>query len=324
MLGTLALLVAIVGVRLAQERPLPPAPHTSEELGPLPAPGGPWDTLVREEARLRVTLGPDTLRDRLAPDQPDAALVLDRDAVALELAEVDLAELDRLIPILEQLYGAGPIVDGCADPLAGCSGLTTLRAQHHAELVVLVRWLAGDDEGARALLAGALVANAGLTRTGRTVITQLVGVSALTRAVNLAVALAQAGLVLGPVVEGALASVAREEPDLGRGWIGEVLLAERTLHTVGSGSVAERLFFDRTEAARQVYATQEACIAYARDPGAPRPAPVAAPTGPSHWVLSETTSLAFMEAMLVDCADPIDRGRGRLETARRRAASLAR
>jgi hypothetical protein len=152
------------------------------------------------------------------------------------------------------------------------------------------------------------------------VITQLVGLVAIARGATLALALRRAGLAPGPELEDALAEVARAEVDLGRAWIGEVVLADRTVRTLGGETIAERLFFDRAEAAGLVFASQEACVAYARDPSAPRPAPVAVPgSGPGSWMLSDATATLFVEAMLIECAEPIERAREHLATARRRA-----
>jgi hypothetical protein len=320
----LGLLVALVVVRLARAPALPPAPYDERALGPLPAPGGTWEVLVREDARLRGELPTDALLAVTDPTQADDAIALDRASVEAAFDGVDVAEIDRFVPVLDALYDGRPMLDGCRDWLAGCPGIGGLRAAQRAELLVLAGWLAGDDEGARTLLAHMLIANEGLARSGRSVIAQMVGLSALGRAVVLATALARAGFALGPEAHAALASIATQEIDLARGWIAEVIAAERALRTAGEERILERLFFDRASAARLVYESQERCIAYARDPAAPRPPPVTTPgSGPTAWMVSDATSMIFVESMLVDCAEPIERARTLRDDARRRARALA-
>ncbi|GAB4198604.1 MAG: hypothetical protein OHK0013_08000 [Sandaracinaceae bacterium] len=320
----LGLLVALVAVRLARPTVLPTAPYGEAALGPLPAPGGTWDVLVREDARLRSALPTDALLSLTDPSQADDAIALDRAAVEAAFAELDPAELDSFVPVLDALYDGRPLLDGCRDLIAGCPHIGALRAEQRAELLVLSRWLAHDDEGGRALLVRVLIASEGLARSGRSVNAQLVGLTALGRAVVLATALARAGFTLGPEAHAALASVATGEIDLSRGWIAEVLAADQALRTVGQERLLERLFFDRATAARLVYESQERCIAYARDPTAPRPPPVTTPSsGPTAWMVSDTVSMIFVESMLVDCAEPIERARTLRDDARRRARALA-
>jgi hypothetical protein len=319
----LGLLVALVMVRLARVSPLPPAPYDERALGPLPAPGGSWEVLVREDQNLRGALPTEAFLATLSPNQPDDAIALDRAGVEAAFEGVDMSEIDRFVPLLDALYDGTPMLDGCRDWLVGCEGFGGVGAERRAELVVLARWLAGDDEGARSLLARALIANHGLTRSGRSVAAQMMSLTALGRAVVLAMALSRAGFTLGADVRAALVTVATGEVDLARGWIAEVLRAERALQTSGQEGLRERLFFDRAHAARLVYESQERCIAYARDPAAPRPTPVVPPvTGPTAWMVSDTVSVIFVESMLVDCAEQIDQARTTRDEAQRRARSL--
>lgn len=310
------LLVAIVAARLGREPAIPPPPRSLAELGPLPA-AGPWDVLVREERHLDRAPGPDELHARFPHSVTDESLVLDA-ALREAVAALDPAVLTPLRPIVLAVFSGARLEDRCVDLTARCPGIEMLRAVQAAELVILERWIARDRAGAASLLGRVLAASLDLAQTGRTVMGQAVGVATLVRASGLLVMLARDGLELEASLEAVLDRIDREDVDLGRGWITEMSVAERALRTVPVGGTIEGLLLDRGSLARELYAVQEQCVAYARDPSAAAPPPLPLPTGSLH--VSSDTELAFIEALLPDCTPMIDESRRRFVQARARVA----
>lgn len=316
--GVTLLLGAIVAVRLAREPAVPAPPRPLAELGPPPA-GGPWDVLVRERRHLERAPGPDALHARLLDSVADETLVLDA-PMRESLAELDRVAFAPLPPIVEAVFSGAPLEDRCTDAAPRCPGIEMLRAAQAAELVVLDRWIAGDRRGAASLLGRVLAASLELARTGRAVMAQMVGISTLSRAAGLLVVLVRDGLVLDPALALVLERVERQDLDLGRGWIAEMSVAEHALRTIPDDGILERLLLDRGVAARAIYDAQERCVLYARDASAPRPASLPLPSGQSSLYLSTATELAFIEALLPDCAPMIDEARSRFARARARLA----
>ncbi len=313
------LLVAVVVVRLARVPEIPSPPVGLEELGSPPATSA-IDVIDRESRRLAAAPGPDLVHDRFLDSTGEDELVLD-DALRAAMASLEPTQLVDRSDLVELVYSGAPMVDRCTDIEARCPGIEVVRAAQSVELVVLDRWIAGDREGAARLLARALVASLELAQSGRSVTSQLVGIAALLRATGLAVMLQRDGLVLEGALRAAIEPIVEASVDLGRGWIVEMHRAAHALRTIPPYGIVEQLTFDRPSTARELYAGQEACVRYARDPSAPRPAALPMPSS-EQMLLSSQTELALLNAVLPDCATMIDAARTRLSRASVRARGL--
>lgn len=320
-IGVLTLLfVAVVAIRLARNDDIPHPPIGLDSLGPLPTSSA-LDVTAREASRLTATRGPpgpEVVHDRFLEATADDALVLD-DALRTAMASIPPTQRDDRARLVDAIYSGAPMEDRCNDLDASrCVGIEIMRAAQSAELVALDRWLAGDREGAGLLLTRMLVASLELARTGRAAMSQLVAIAALLRATGLAVILQRDGLVFDAALTAALEAVLATEIDLGRGWIMEMHRAEHALRTIPPGGTVERLALDRGSLARAVYAGQEACVRYARDPSAPRPTTLPLPAS-DDTLISSDTELAILDAIVPDCAQLIDGARTRTTRVHARA-----
>jgi hypothetical protein len=313
------LLVAVVVARLARVPEIPSPPIGLEELGSPPATSA-LDVIVRESSRLAAAPGPDGVHDRFLESRRDDELVLD-DALRAAMASLEPTQLLDRSDLVELVYDGTPMLDRCTDLEARCPGIEVVRAAQSVELVVLGRWIAGDREGAVRLLARALVASLELAQSGRSVMSQLVGIASLLRATGLAVMLQRAGLVIEGPLRAAIEPVVDAPVDLGRGWIVEMHRAAHALRTIPPYGIVEQLAFDRPSTARALYVGQEACVRYARDPSAPRPAVLPLPSS-EQMLLSSQTELALLNAVLPDCTTMIEAARTRLDRSRVRARAL--
>lgn len=313
------LLVAVIVARLANVPEIPSPPVGLEELGSPPTASA-LDVIARESSRLTAAPGPDDLHDRFLDSARDDGLVID-DVLRTAMARVEPTQLVDRADLVEQIYDGAPMVDRCTDLDARCPGIEIVRAAQSLELVVLARWIEGDRESAARLLARALVASLELAQSGRAVMSQLVGVAGLLRATGLAVMLQRDGLAIEGPLRAAIEPVVDAPVDLGRGWIVEMHRAAHALRTIPPYGIVEQLAFDRPSTARALYAGQEACVRYARDPSAPRPAVLPLPSS-EQMLLSSQTELALLNAVLPDCTTMIEAARTRLDRSRVRARAL--
>jgi len=320
-----ALFGAIVALRLTREASLPPPPHAAVELGVIPASNEPWDTVIRQRDDWLVVPEESLLREELSGDLPGERLPGDRAAVETLLARVDRAGWAELEARVDAAFTGVPLVDGCGTAPSECDSLPWVRAAQLAVVVAVSRWAVGDRAGAARLLAAVMVSAMGLARTGRDSMTQTVGLVVLSRAVTVAFALDRIdraeGQALDPTLATTLHEVSTLEVDLGRGWIGESLWVEPLLRDVIDGAQTRTLlFFDEGAAARELYETYDACVAYARGEQA-RPPPMANIPGVSDvdFRMAPLDALQLIDGVPLECGAVLELGMSNLRISRERA-----
>lgn len=324
----LALLSAIVAARLGREPSLPPSPHDASELGPIPVPNEPWQSIVAAEDEWLAVPEESLLRDEFDADLPDARVLRDRAGIVALLVRVERAAMLGMEARVDGAFTGAPLVDGCAGSPSECNGLVLVRAAEQAEVVAVSRWAAGDGPGSARLLAAVMVASMGLARTGRDAMGQVVGLSMLARAVTVAFVLDRIdrseGRALDPSLAAALGEVGALDVDLGRGWIGESLWVDGALRqVVEHGERRTLLLFDEGAAAREIYDTYEACIAFARGQ-APSPPPMASIPGvvDADWRIAPLDALRIIDGIPLECGPVIDVARTKLRIAQDRARRI--
>jgi hypothetical protein len=323
-----ALLVAIAVVRLTREPSLPPPPYDAAELGEIPVPNEPWQSIVAAERDWLAVDEETLLRDQLDSTRPDHELALDRAGVVAALASIERSTWVGVEARVDGTFTGAPIVDGCAGPADDCGGLVFMRAAKQADIVALSRWAQGDRAGAARLLRAVMLAAMGLARTGRDAMAQVVGLAMLAHAVTAAFVLDRSDRAEGATLDPALAETLREmsllEVDLGRGWVGESLGVDPALrHVLEHSEWRTRLFFDEGSAARAIYDTHDACVAFARGE-APSPPPMVDIPGVTadDVRIAPLDALGIIDAVPLECARVIDVAQTHLRTSRDRAQRI--
>jgi hypothetical protein len=319
----LALLGTIVVTRLRREPSVPPSPHVASELGAVPIPNEPWDTIVREEEDWLRLPEDQLLVEAFRPNRADEDLLVDRATLVASLSGPRARGLTGVAPA----FDGTELVDGCVPP-ADCPELAFVRATEHAEVVALSRRADGDRAGAVRLLSATIEAAMGLARSGRGAMSQVVGTAMLARAVTVAFIIDNIDRAEGQPLDVGLATTLTEvhslKVDLGRGWIGESLRVEPALRGIWDGAeMRTRFLFDERAAAQGIYDTYDGCVAFARGQ-APGPPPMANIPGvvDEDWRIAPLDALRIIDRIPLECGPTLDVARTNLQVAQRRAAQI--